>query len=354
MYPPDSSSERIFYLALNQGQIIFSGDQKLTWKTLLKVLQRYLPLLQSRQAQQKIALIIQELQQEDEMVAALHLRLIDKLQNIGLINQNELEKALYLKVLSDFEMHLLISSGEAQFLPSLHLDLQSPVVGFTIEDLMTQLKERRAWWHSLSAYIPSMERIPVLNAEAIAASALTLEQKQGLQTLVANGQTLNEIAVTLSQDRLDLAKVFAQLIRDRLISLSSPAYSSTSEIFVVDDSVLLLRQFETLVSGWGYVVRPFQDPQIALQNLLQSKPAVVFLDINMPGLSGFDLVKQIRRQPPLESLPLVMLTAEKTLANNWQARLSGCRFLSKPLAPHEMSRFATDLRALLTELIPST
>jgi DNA-binding response OmpR family regulator len=99
-------------------------------------------------------------------------------------------------------------------------------------------------------------------------------------------------------------------------------------------------------------VRAFNNPSIALQTLSSSNPAVIFLDINMPEISGFDLIKQIRRQPALSTVPLVMLTAEKTLSNNWRSRLSGCRFLSKPLTVDEIPHFQMELRMLLAEFIP--
>lgn len=350
---PDLGLTNIWYVALSQGRIVFSGNQRLSWQTLLDVLQRYIPRLQSGQAKQKVLQLKQELRQEQENRITSYLRLIDELQRSGFLDQDEVERAIYLKVVSDFDTHLFDYPGEAQFLPSLQLDMQAPTFGFNIDDLMIHIKERQAWWQSLSAQVPSMESIPLLNVEAVESANLTLDQQRRLQALVASGKTLNEIAVALAQDSLEIAKVFAKLINDSLVILSLPKSSPTSEIFVVDDSMLLLKQFEALVSGWGYAVRSCQDPDIALQMISQANPAVIFLDINMPGISGFDLVKQIRRQPKLEAVPLVMLTAEKTLANNWQARWSGCRFLSKPLTSHEIASFTTELRTLLAELVPS-
>ncbi len=88
--------------------------------------------------------------------------------------------------------------------------------------------------------------------------------------------------------------------------------------------------------------------------MLESKPVVIFLDINMPGASGFDLIKQIRRQPQLSSIPLVLLTAEKTVSNQWRAQWASCKFLAKPRTPAEIHVFQTELRQMLGEIAPTT
>ncbi|NJP10021.1 MAG: response regulator [Leptolyngbyaceae cyanobacterium RU_5_1] len=232
--------------------------------------------------------------------------------------------------------------------------IQPPGVklGFELKDLLIQTKERQAWWQRLHAQIPSMESVPVLNTEALKFSNLRAEQKQRLQAMMSGSKTLNEIASALAQDSLEIAKIFAKLINEQLVTLAPPIAKATSEIVVVDDSPLLLKQFENLVANWGYQVQLFHDPSLALHTVTHSNPAVIFLDINMPDITGFDLVKQIRRQSHLTSVPIIMLTAEKTLTNNWRARWSGCRFLSKPLTPDEVPAFQMELRMLLAGLIP--
>jgi CheY-like chemotaxis protein len=74
----------------------------------------------------------------------------------------------------------------------------------------------------------------------------------------------------------------------------------------------------------------------------------------MPGASGFDLIKQIRRQPQLTSIPLVLLTAEKTVSNQWRAQWASCKFLAKPRTSAEIPVFRTELRQMLEEMAPTT
>jgi CheY-like chemotaxis protein len=337
------------YLALSQGQIIFSGKQPLTEKSLLEIFQRYLP----RSCSDNAKAILSSLQQQstlEQRVADPFLlsNLLDKLRKCNLIlNLQEIEQALRLKTLSDFDTYLFAYSGQARFLSSPQLQLQLPIVGFEIEDLLSESTVRRLSWNKLKTQVPSMDGSPVLTQKSIYSQQLTAEQRQRLEMLISSGKTLQDIAIALAQDELEIAKVFAKLISEGLVKLKT--HSTVPEIFVVDDSAILLKQFERLVTSWGYSVKSFDHPADAMQNLLYSNPAAIFVDINMPSISGFDLVKQIRRCPELASVPLIMLTAEKTLSNNWRSRWSGCRFLTKPLTVDESISFQLELRNLLLE-----
>jgi CheY-like chemotaxis protein len=123
-------------------------------------------------------------------------------------------------------------------------------------------------------------------------------------------------------------------------------------VFVVDDSPVLLRQFRDLLTGWGYQVNLTDDATNATTMILNHNPSVVFLDINMPGLNGFELIKQIRRQPSLATTPLVMVTAENSMTNSFRAKWASCRFIAKPRTSEDTESFREQLRTLLREVAP--
>jgi CheY-like chemotaxis protein len=71
---------------------------------------------------------------------------------------------------------------------------------------------------------------------------------------------------------------------------------------------------------------PYHDPK------KHPRPALVLLDINMPGVDGFEVLKWIRGQPSLVHLPVVMLTAADEIATaNKAYQLGATSFLVKPL-----------------------
>jgi CheY-like chemotaxis protein len=291
-------------------------------------------------------------QQTQNTQSVLLVELLKELQQLYSLTIEELRAALRLHILSDFDTYLFKYPGQAQFFPCA-MDMPTPLFGFELEDLLVQAQQRQYYWHQLQATIPSLDSVPILNPEAVQSAHLTPQQKLWLERLTSKGQTLKEIAADLAQDSLEVAKIFARLLGSNLVTLKPSAAASPPEIFVVDDSPLILKQFESLVSSWGYAVRSFHGPTSLLQAIAHCQPTAFFIDINMPGITGFDLVKQIRRQPQLASVPIIMLTAQQTLTNNWRARWSGCQFLSKPLAPNDVSRFKQELRLLLSELLLS-
>ncbi|WP_258040611.1 response regulator [Pseudanabaena sp. BC1403] len=123
-------------------------------------------------------------------------------------------------------------------------------------------------------------------------------------------------------------------------------------VFIVDDSPVLLQQMQRLLISWGYQVDFTDDAEAATDRILDYKPTIVFIDINMPSLNGFDLIKQIRRQRELALLSLVLVTAENSMTNNFRARWANCRFLAKPRSSSDTPKFRDELRNLLRELAP--
>jgi CheY-like chemotaxis protein len=123
-------------------------------------------------------------------------------------------------------------------------------------------------------------------------------------------------------------------------------------VFIVDDSPVLLQQMQRLLISWGYQVDFTDDAESATDRILEYKPTIVFIDINMPSLNGFDLIKQIRRQRDLALLSLVLVTAENSMTNNFRARWANCRFLAKPRSSSDTLKFRDELRNLLRDLAP--
>ena len=124
------------------------------------------------------------------------------------------------------------------------------------------------------------------------------------------------------------------------------------KVFIVDDSPVLLQQMQRLLISCGYQVDSTDNAEEATDKILEYKPTIVFIDINMPSLNGFDLIKQIRRQRELALLSLVLVTAENSMTNNFRARWANCRFLAKPRSSSDTPKFRDELRNLLRELAP--
>lgn len=81
-----------------------------------------------------------------------------------------------------------------------------------------------------------------------------------------------------------------------------------------------------------------QEPAVALAELADRRCDLIFLDVNMPGMDGFELCKQIRALPLHAATPVVFLTGLATLENRVQSTLcGGSDFIGKPFNLHELS-----------------
>jgi CheY-like chemotaxis protein len=334
-------------LAIAKGQILYAGNRLLSVQSLMRILYRY--TLHTRN--ELVGERFEQLKVSAEQEAWTPVQLLTKMKQIGIVNDAQLIKALKMKVLNDLDTYLLMGSGKAIFIPAPDLDRQLPIEGFSPMIILDEAKQRQLQWEKLRQQVPSIHLIPVLNRSALTKANLPAGQQQRIENLVKSQQTLNSIAEDMAKDTLEIAEMFAKFVRVGLVSFQPPKKDTPAPIVVVDDSPLILSQFQHWVGGMGYPVVSCQESETALATIVEVEPAAIFIDINMPGISGFELVKQIRKQPQLAAIPLVILTGEQKLSNRWRAQWSGCEFLTKPLASGDVSDFQARLEELLLNLV---
>ena len=97
-----------------------------------------------------------------------------------------------------------------------------------------------------------------------------------------------------------------------------------SLLYVVDDDPDLRAIVEEWLTEAGYDVSCFAAGQECLDAIDQEEPQAICLDLNMPGLSGMQVMEQIRLRYP--SLPVIMLTADDTATSAVTAMKLGGRF----------------------------
>ncbi|NJL42864.1 MAG: response regulator [Pseudanabaena sp. SU_2_4] len=174
------------------------------------------------------------------------------------------------------------------FTEDLSLYISAPIVGFDLEGLLIDAKGRREQWMQLRKYIPSRFSPLILQQDKIEKSKLSEEQKQKLQRLVVGERTLSEIAQLMSRDELDVAKALLPMFQEGLVVVKGAETNKANrkaqpEVFIVDDSPVLVQQFRLLVEKWGYKVNSSSNALTAVSEMTNFHPSVIFLDINMPG-----------------------------------------------------------------------
>ena len=83
---------------------------------------------------------------------------------------------------------------------------------------------------------------------------------------------------------------------------------SSKVILVVDDEADVRQYFSSVLEDAGYVVKTACNGQEALEFVAQEKPALVSLDISMPETSGVRFYREMRDNPELATIPIVIVT----------------------------------------------
>jgi len=103
-------------------------------------------------------------------------------------------------------------------------------------------------------------------------------------------------------------------------------------ILIVDDSVDNLKLTQILLELEGYQVRTARDAEEALQLLEMQRPALILMDIQLPGLDGLELTRRLRRRPGFDEVTIVALTAYAMKGDEENARAAGCDgYIAKPI-----------------------
>jgi CheY-like chemotaxis protein len=116
--------------------------------------------------------------------------------------------------------------------------------------------------------------------------------------------------------------------------MTSETASEPVKILCIEDNPVNWRLVQRLLTQAGYQMHWAADGLKGYEMAISLKPALVLLDINLPGLSGFEIATKFRQHPELGKIPLVALTAKILKSDRETALVAGCDgFIPKPLDP---------------------
>jgi CheY-like chemotaxis protein len=126
-------------------------------------------------------------------------------------------------------------------------------------------------------------------------------------------------------------------------------------IFIVDDSPtdIELTTIALEATGREIVVRSATDGKSALAALRNGLgvPALILLDLKMPGMSGIEVLREIRADDRLRNLPVVVVTSSALESDRADAFAAGASdYMQKPLA---LDQFGKDLEAVVQRWLPN-
>ena len=115
------------------------------------------------------------------------------------------------------------------------------------------------------------------------------------------------------------------------------------QIWIVDDDEEMSRAVGLMLKMLDCEVLSFYTARSAAQALLTGKrPQLMILDINMPEVSGLDLLEFLRRRPEWKELPIIMLSSESTDGTvDTALKLGADAYIMKPVTIQELERAMT-------------
>lgn len=115
------------------------------------------------------------------------------------------------------------------------------------------------------------------------------------------------------------------------------------EVWIVDDDEEMGQAIGLMLQLLDYVPKKFLNPRLAAQALLAGgKPDLMVLDINMPEVSGLDLLEFLRRRKEWKDLPIIMLSSEAADVMVEKAmQLGADGYVMKPVTIEELEKAMT-------------
>jgi twitching motility two-component system response regulator PilG len=121
------------------------------------------------------------------------------------------------------------------------------------------------------------------------------------------------------------------------VSNNAPRNLSGLKILVVDDSKTIRRTAETLLSKEGCQVFTAIDGFDALSKIADHQPDLIFVDIMMPRLDGYQTCSLIKHNKVFKETPVIMLSSKDGLFDRARGRIVGSeQYLTKPFTKDEL------------------
>jgi CheY-like chemotaxis protein len=191
------------------------------------------------------------------------------------------------------------------------------------------------------------------------------EEKSHICTAIINARAVNTFLALFKTEEFrkeatrfliknapdDLRNLFATKLENNgyqeaaeEISKSARPLAARSRALAVDDSRMILNIYKTTLFNLGYDPVLFSRPDKALEWLKDNKPRVMFTDLNMPEMTGVELIRKTRELYSSSRLPIVMITTQNEVQDNRDAIQAGADTIGrKPFTSESLQNILENL-----------
>lgn len=273
-------------------------------------------------------------------------------------NISKLIVSKVIEVLFDiFQQEKLTSlelESEEMFISSMIGDAtEDSLITVDLERCFLQMQQEWGAWmkNGFSSVYP--DHAPKIKSREKLQKAVPAVVYQNFIKLLDGRRSLRDLAVGMNKDLLLLTKSIYPYVYKGLLELvqvpdlklvetsktnsnikskSKSTSGSKQLIACIDDSPQICQIMNQIIQRAGYQFLGIQQPIQAVPKLIGVNPKMIFLDIGMPILNGYEVCTQIRRVSKLQEVPIIMLTGNDGVFDRVKAKVCGASdFLSKPI-----------------------
>jgi two-component system, chemotaxis family, response regulator PixG len=193
--------------------------------------------------------------------------------------------------------------------------------------------------------IDSVKLLELMDIDDSLEVLLSIDGKKSLRDLAADSHqnlldfttrilpSLKEKAISLSSSQIDPIETNNLDLHLAKSSISTMTKKVGSLIACIDNSISTCNKLEKFLVEQGYRFCGIQDSLKVITTLLEDKPDLIFLDLSMPIINGYEVCQQIRKTPTIKDTPILILTAKDGLFDRMRAKAIGANeFLRKPIS----------------------
>lgn len=104
-------------------------------------------------------------------------------------------------------------------------------------------------------------------------------------------------------------------------------------VLIVEDNELNMKLFNDLLEAHGYATVKTREGTKVLELARESKPDLILMDIQLPEVSGLDLIRWLKEAEDLKTIPVIAITAFAMKGDEDRIRETGCEdYISKPIS----------------------
>lgn len=116
-------------------------------------------------------------------------------------------------------------------------------------------------------------------------------------------------------------------------------------VLIVEDNELNMKLFHDLLEAHGYAIIGTRDGMEAIKLVREHRPQLILMDIQLPEVSGLEVIKWLKEDEDLRAIPVIAVTAFAMKGDEEKIRRAGCEdYVSKPIA---VTKFVETVRRFL-------